>query len=146
MASLVSQRYNPSLPSPLHPRCYETGCVWVHQEPLPRTNWQKKAKSSTVYFKMDSFLWHQPQSVWVPCPNSGGHSVQWEECFFEGRLTVRLGSKHLLGTVSLGGFCVERAVRRETSDFCGTSCYQSDVRGLLSEFPALVLISQVLLP
>lgn len=48
---------------------------------------------------------------------------------------LRLGSKHLLGTVSLGGFCVERAVRRETSDFCGTSCYQSDVTGLLLRAP-----------
>lgn len=55
--------------------------------------------------------------------------------FFEGRLTVRLGSKHLLGTVSLEGFCIEKAVRRETSDFCGTCCSQS-VRALLFRDPS----------
>ena len=115
----------PSLPGAMKPLCL------VHHLPLPRTNWQKKAKSSTAYFKMDGFLCGQPQRVRSPCLNSGGHNVQLEECFFEGRLAVRLGSKHLLGTVSLGGFCIERAVRRETSDFCGTSCYQSDVRVLL---------------
>ena len=55
--------------------------------------------------------------------------------FFEGRLAVRLGSKHL-STVSLGGLCIERAVRCETSDFSGTCCYQSDaVRGLLDQVP-----------
>lgn len=36
-----------------------------------------------------------------------------------------LDSKHLLGTVLLWVFCTERAVRRETSDLCGTSCCQS---------------------
>lgn len=30
---------------------------------------------------------------------------------------------------------MERAARRETSDFCGTSCYQSDVRGSLFRVP-----------
>lgn len=49
---------------------------------------------------------------------------------------MRLGSKHLLGTVSLEGFCIEKAVRRETSDFCGTRCSQSGVRGLLFRAPS----------
>lgn len=49
---------------------------------------------------------------------------------------VRLGSKHLLGTLLLEGFCIERAVRHATSDFWGTCCYQSDVRSLLLRVPS----------
>lgn len=92
-------------------------------------------RGPTAYFKVDSFFWRQPQKAPLPHLNSGGHSVQQEKCFFEGRSTVRLGSKHLPGTVSLGGFCIERAVRRETSNFCGARCSQRDVRGLLLREP-----------
>lgn len=60
---------------PLHPRSYETGCVWVPQVPLPRTHWQKKAKSSTAYFKMDFFFMASAiedtvtlsQQLWTQC-------------------------------------------------------------------------------
>lgn len=56
--------------------------------PLPRTNWQKKEKSGVACFKMNSFLWRQPQRVRVSRLSSGGHGVPREECFFEGRLTA----------------------------------------------------------
>lgn len=103
----------PPDPLPLHPVSYETGCVWVRQVLLPRTNGQKTEKRSTTRFKTDSFLWRQPQRVQLSCLSSGRCSVQQERRFFEGLLTVLLGSKHL-STVALGGLCIERAVRRET--------------------------------
>lgn len=63
VASLVSQGIVPPKPLPLHPISYETGCVWVHQVLLPRTNSQKTEKHSAACFRMDSFVWRQPQRV-----------------------------------------------------------------------------------
>lgn len=134
--SLVTQRHSPSLPLPwpLHPRCWETVVFEFISCLCQGPSGRRKQKSHPAYFKVDLFQWRQPWRV-ILCLHCGGHSVRWEECFFEGWLTVRLGSKHLLGTVSLWGFCMERAVRHETSDFCGTSCYQSDIRGLQFRVP-----------
>lgn len=112
-----------------------------------RMCWAVSHTSAKDQLSEESKEWHsrfRDEFIFMPSATEGTNSLpqQWETRCAVGRVFslkgdwLHLGSKHLLGTVSLGGFCVERAVRRETSGFCGTSCYQSDVTGLLFRVPS----------
>ena len=138
MASLVAQRHRPSL----LPRCYETTVFGLITCLCQGPNGRRKQKagwhiSEWIHFNGVSHRGYGFPGLTVVDTVYSGRGVSLRG----GRLCVKAVN---IWAVSLGGFCIERAVRRETSDFCGTSCYQSDVRGML--FPDLVPISQVLLP